>query len=73
MADCECLPGCPFFNDKMGDMPSTANLMKKTYCQGNWSTCARHIVFEKLGRDAVPNTLYPNMKDKAMEILTKSA
>jgi hypothetical protein len=24
MADCECLPGCPFFNDRMQNMPAVS-------------------------------------------------
>ena len=69
MADCECLPKCPFFNDKMKNMPSLSSMLKKKYCQGDSAGCARYRVFKALGRDAVPGDLYPNNQDKADELL----
>ncbi len=69
MADCQCLSGCPFFNDQMANMPSLANSMKRRYCQGDASQCARHMVFSALGREAVPRDLFPNQTDRAQEIL----
>ena len=69
MADCECLPKCLFFNDKMGKRPAMAEMYKKKYCLGDASDCGRHIVFEALGREAVPPDLFPNQKDRATELL----
>jgi hypothetical protein len=69
MAECICLPTCAFFNDKMGNMPATAAMMKTRYCLGDSSQCARHMVFSVLGREAVPATLYPAQVDRAREIL----
>ena len=72
MADCECLEGCPFFNDKMDKMPTMANIYKKQYCQGNFDSCARHMVFTKLGKSAVPGDLYPNEAARAVSITSSS-
>ena len=70
MQECECLPKCPFFNDKMKSKPATANLMKRKYCKGgDYSSCARFMIFRALGRDAVPSDLFPNQREKAAEIL----
>jgi len=69
MADCELLAGCIFFNDKMTAMPATANMMKSSYCHGDNSTCARYMVFLKLGRPKVPQDLYPNDSDRAKQII----
>ena len=69
MADCECLPRCPFFNDRMAGMPATANLLKKRFCLDDSLQCARHMVFERLGSDAVPADLYPMQTDRARELL----
>jgi len=69
MSDCECLEKCPFFNDKMEKMPSLAHLLKRQYCQGDNSSCARYMVFKAKGRDAVPSTLYPNDKKQAEKLL----
>ena len=37
MADCECLAKCPFFNDKMANMPSMAEMMKNRYCRDEFT------------------------------------
>jgi hypothetical protein len=69
MADCECLAGCIFFNDKMARKPATADIMKQRYCKGDSSVCARHMVLEKLGRPKVPVDLFPGDVERAMQII----
>jgi len=71
MADCECLAGCIFFNEKMKDMPATAEILKTKFCRGNNTLCARFIIFKELGREKVPFDLFPNQNDRAQEILKK--
>ena len=71
MANCEYLIHCPFFNDKMADMPATANLYKGSFCQGDNSQCARYMVVRALGKLKVPTDLFPNDAARAKEILTK--
>ena len=63
MADCECLPTCPFFNDQMADMPSMSEIIKH---------CARHMVFRTLGRPAIPKDLYPSQVERAEELIDAS-
>ena len=72
MADCELLEGCVFFNDKMANMPATAELYKDQYCRENNLECARFMVFKALGKEKVPLDLFPNMKEKAQEIIATS-
>jgi hypothetical protein len=69
MVECECLPACPFFNEKMADMPVTANRMKKRFCLTDNSECARHMVFAALGRDSVPIDLFPHNAERARQIM----
>lgn len=69
MAKCECLDGCPFFNDKMKDSEGLGAIYKNKYCLGDNSKCARYMVFKKLGKANVPTTLYPNMYDAAQRII----
>lgn len=69
MPDCELSTKCLFFNDKMANMPSTASMMKRKYCQGNFEQCARYIVCKALGRDKVPADLTPSQVDKAQQII----
>jgi hypothetical protein len=70
MADCECLPGCIFFNDKMADMPVTADRIKSHYCKGDNRECARHMVVVVKGKAGVPMDLYPQNIDRAKAILS---
>jgi hypothetical protein len=69
MAECECLPKCPFFNDKMASKPATASIMKKQYCLGDNMNCARHQVKAAAGAEHVPSDLYPSQIDKVKGIL----
>jgi hypothetical protein len=69
MADCKNLAGCPFFNDKMSEKPALASMMKKRYCLGESTLCARYIVCEALGKENVPGNLFPNMQDKAQVLI----
>jgi hypothetical protein len=69
VADCECVGGCIFFNDKMANMPAVAEVMKKRFCKADFSQCARFMVFKKLGKPAVPPDLFPNQADRARELL----
>ena len=70
MADCECLEGCPFFNDMMTGKPATAEMYKKKFCVGDSSECARYMVFKAVGKESVPADLYPNQKDRANNIIS---
>jgi hypothetical protein len=70
---CELLEGCPFFNEKMANMPLSANHYKKKYCMGDNSDCARYLVFKKLGGERVPPELFPNEQGRAERIISKGA
>jgi len=72
MANCEIIDTCLFFNDQMADMPSMSSIIKERYCRGSNTSCARHMVFRVLGRDAVPSDLYPSQVERADEILGMS-
>ena len=71
MANCECLAGCLFFNDKMADMLVTANIYKKDFCQGDNSRCARYMVFKALGKSKVPANLFPNNLTQAKKVIAQ--
>ena len=67
---CEKTAGCPFYNNKMMvKSPSILSNYKKKYCEGDKNKCARYKVFIFLGANKVPNNLYPNMVDRANEII----
>jgi len=69
MADCERLQTCPFFTGQMTNMPSTADLIKESFCRGAKTQCARYQVASS--GLPTPVDLYPNDVDRAREILRK--
>jgi len=69
MADCECLPKCPFFHDRMESKPATAQIMKNQYCTGDNSGCARHMLFTAIGGANVPSDLFPSQTARVPEII----
>lgn len=71
MAECEKLAKCPFFYDRMGNMPGMAALYKKKFCQGDNTDCARYRV-SKAGIP-MPSDLFPNMLDTALKIIEESS
>jgi hypothetical protein len=70
--ECENLSVCPFFNDKLPNMPKTASLLKTRYCLGDYNSCARYIVFKALGREKVPRDLWPSEIERAQKILEEN-
>ena len=72
MANCEMLQKCPFFNDKMSEMPDQADFFKDLYCKGDNEICARYLVLKALGRDAMPPDLFPNHEQRAKAIIEQS-
>jgi len=71
MADCECLAGWPFFNDRMKENPATAGMYKKNYCLGDNTDCARHQIKAAIGKENVPGDLYPTQQDRVKGIIEK--
>lgn len=69
MAECDLTKTCIFFNDKMADMPSTAEIFKNIYCKGDFENCARMMIVKNLGREKVPADLFPNQSAKALDII----
>jgi len=72
MATCEKLAKCPFYQGKMSMDSGLGALYKKNYCETDKSKCARYMVATTLGPDYVNDNLYPNMLDKAKEIIANN-
>lgn len=70
MGECELFNGCMFYNNRMADMPVTADLMKNKYCRGDKEMCARYRVCKALGREKVPPNLFPNEYERAKELVS---
>lgn len=71
MAKCELVETCIFFNDQMASMPSTSAVYKKIFCEGDFDTCSRYMIFKAIGRENVPKDLFPNQSERAKSIIAK--
>lgn len=72
MQECELIDNCPFFNDKLKGDEKQIALLKEKYCLKNNLHCARYMVFIALGRDSMPDNLFPHQKDRAYEVISRS-
>jgi hypothetical protein len=72
MADCPNLITCPFFIGKMENMPAVSSYLKSQFCQRDYQTCARYMVFQVLGKQAVPADLFPNEPKRAYALISKA-
>ncbi|MBP1909630.1 hypothetical protein [Methanolobus bombayensis] len=72
MSECDFIKGCIFFNDKMETKSNLASMYKRKYCQDNYGNCARYMVATTVGREKVPSDMFPNMRDKAEEIISEN-
>lgn len=73
MPKCELMESCIFFNDQMANMPSTSAVYKKIYCEHDWATCGRYMIFKAIGREKVPLDLFPNQSDRATALIKSHA
>ncbi|MBN2890694.1 MAG: hypothetical protein JXL97_02395 [Bacteroidales bacterium] len=64
---CEKTLGCPFYNDKMANMPNNTEELKQKFCLTDKTNCARYIVVTKFG--GVPSDLFPDNFERAQEIV----
>jgi hypothetical protein len=85
MSPCRRRENCSFFNREMKNMPVTAELIKKDFCENNYSNCARNYLFtyaEKKDRSVdrktediiakFSDTLYPHELNKVKKALPDS-
>ncbi|NLW47210.1 MAG: hypothetical protein GXY86_07735 [Firmicutes bacterium] len=69
MPECQNLAGCSFFNDRMANMPVTAEMIKRKICKGDNTVCARYMVSKAVGKEHVPANLIPNQLERVEEII----
>ena len=74
MARCEDAKKCSFLNNLvMVVIPNSVDIYKQLYCLDNANDCARNMVSQALGSDAVPINLFPHHKDRAAKILMRTS
>jgi hypothetical protein len=68
-AECQYLSACPFFNEKLPNMPSMTAYLKSAYCRREYEECARYMVRQALGKDKVPIDLFPDETNLAVRLI----
>jgi hypothetical protein len=66
---CEYSVCCIFMEHMSKSDPLTAYTVKITYCDHDKYGCARYGLFEAVGADSVPDFLWPNNEEEALEVI----
>ena len=69
MRDCDYIPECTFYHDKLDNMPPIAEFMKMEYCHKHSHLCARKIYYVAKSIGTAPVDLMPNETDKVKFIM----
>lgn len=70
MSNCDLIYACSFYKRGVDSGTSLGVLYQKAYCSKDWENCARYRIAKALGLTKVPADLYPNMSERAREILS---
>lgn len=71
MQECEYIDNCPFFRGELSEKPVEIEEMKEKYCRRNNLNCARYMVARTLGKEYMPEDLYPHEKEVAYQLIAK--
>ena len=70
MVKCEYLQNCHFFNGKIANLiPVDVESMRKSYCLGDNTRCARYQILKTLGREYIPDDLAPNQVEISQRLI----
>jgi len=73
MRSCPYMEGCRFLSEMLDGLPeSFGNELRGQYCEAAFDECARYIVLMELGKERVPQGLWPHQLNEAEEILRKA-
>ncbi|GAQ26015.1 hypothetical protein [Tepidanaerobacter syntrophicus] len=70
---CEKINNCPFYQQKMPIDSGLGAIYRRNYCETDKTKCARFMVASTLGPSYVPIDLYPNMVDRAKQIISENS
>jgi hypothetical protein len=66
---CPYFEGSPFCERLRSISESASETYTQKYCKGDFSACARYMVTEALGLNAVPEAMLPNETDRALRVI----
>lgn len=66
---CELLSCCQFFNNKMKDMPKTAEYIRNNVCRGEYESCTRYRIYKEFGGDHIPFSLHSDDNEEVKKVI----
>jgi hypothetical protein len=72
MATCSKLETCAFYQTAFDEENVFANRLKQIYCLDREDLCIRDVISELIGKEYVPDDLYPNDIEKGKDILKEN-
>jgi len=73
MAKCELVQECFFPTDFSNNLPAQLAVIKRVYCNQDFTDCARYITAMKIDSGNVPNDLHPADLAQAEKIIGAAA
>lgn len=69
MVVCIYSEGCPFFTEVPGYSPQLHDEMKRRFCLGDSSDCARRLAKQYMSREEIPDDLMPTELARAQDLV----
>ncbi|HLO26488.1 MAG TPA: hypothetical protein VK187_10250 [Geobacteraceae bacterium] len=66
---CEYYPSCAFIENMTRTDPLTAETVRLTYCDHDKYGCARYGLLQVMTAEDVPDFLWPNDEEEALELI----
>lgn len=73
MAECKYVPQCPFYHNRMEEIPGTGERIRDQYCRNQPEDCARYKLYELVDHRSVPYNLFPHQRSRVPAILLEKA
>ncbi len=73
MGTCGNFGNCALFSGALSQKPATTKLLKRMFCDGKYTGCARYFLLNALGPDKVPPGMFPGDMKLAKEIAASSS
>jgi UTP-glucose-1-phosphate uridylyltransferase len=69
MNKCPVLEQCRFFNNVLENMPAISESLMEQYCLGDNTECARFFIFDEIGKEHLPDDVFPHEMEKAKKLV----
>ena len=69
MHECPYVSECVLFRRTLDGLPDVAWLMKEKHCKRDYMGCALYRISEAIGKENVPEGLFPNQVARAQSLI----